>query len=180
MSGASESKSSLLMIIVGVILIGALIGIFYPKGFKKVTKIVPSIDQAGFVNGQNINPNDNRNNDAYYIKSDTDGNVCGIKVFSPLPYQKVSFPLEVSGYVNGCSWVPFEGQVGTIELRDANSAISQLIILPVDGDTYTLPAYFKVKINPQTNPTSNNGVIIFHNDDPSGNNPETFQLPITF
>lgn len=182
MSGGhgSSGTPTLLIVIISIVLIGALIGIFYPKGIINNKKIVPTIDTLGRVNADKVKPQDNRETDAYYTKANIDTNVCGIKVFSPLPGQKVSFPLEVSGYVNGCNWVPFEGQVGTIEMRDSKNAIAPLIILPVDGDNYTLPAYFKVKISPQFNPMSSNGVLIFHNDDPSGEKPETFQVPITF
>ena len=181
MSGGHESSTPVVLIlIIGIIVIGALIGIFFPKGIKDTKKIVPTIDQMGKIEGSNVNPIDNRETDAYYTKADIDKNVCGIKIFSPLPGQKVSFPLEISGYVNGCNWVPFEGQVGTLEIRDNTNALSKLIILPVEGDNYTLPAYFKVKIVPQSNPTSAQGVLIFHNEDPSGEKPETFQIPIVF
>ncbi len=181
MSSSHESNTPVVLIlIIGIVIVGALIGIFFPKGIKNTKKIIPTIDQMGKIKGDTVRPIDNRETDAYYTKADIDTNVCGVKVFSPLPGQKVSFPLEVSGYVNGCGWVPFEGQVGTLEVRDNKNALSPLIILPVDGDNYTLPAYFKVKINPQNNPISSEGVLIFHNDDPSGENPQTFQVPVVF
>lgn len=181
MSGGHESNTpTILMLIIGIVVIGALIGIFFPKGIRNNEKINSGIQNLGYVEGQKVAPQDIRETDAYYTKADIDANVCGIKIFSPLPGQKVAFPLEVSGYVNGCNWVPFEGQVGTLEIRDNKNALSKLIILPVDGDTYTLPAYFKVKITPTVNPSSNEGVLIFHNDDPSGERPETFQVPIVF
>lgn len=180
-AGHGESKGSpTLILIIGILLVGALIGIFFPSGFKKITKYTPSIDKAGLLQGQEVAPTDKRETDAYYTKANIDKNSCGIKIFSPLPGQKVSFPLEVSGYVNGCNWVPFEGQVGTLEIRDKNKAISRLIILPVDGDNYTLPAYFKVRVTPEFNIESNDGVFIFHNEDPSGEKPETFQVPVVY
>jgi len=176
-----SAKPTMIIVVIGIFLVGALIGIFYPSGITKVRTVVPAIEKMGYIQGQNINPNDNRETDAYYIKADIDKSVCGIKVFSPLPGQKVSFPLEVSGYVNGCNWTPFEGQVGKLEIRDTNSALSKIILLPVDGpDNYTLPAYFKIKIIPENNPTSQNGVLIFHNNVLSGETKETFQVPINF
>jgi hypothetical protein len=180
--GHGESKTpTVLIIIIGIFLIGAMIGIFYPKGISRVKTAVPAIDKLGYIKGQNVNPNEQRATDAYYTKANIDSAVCGIKVFSPLPSQKVSFPLEVSGYVNGCNWAPFEGQVGTLEIRDANNALSKLIILPVEQeDNYTLPAYFKVKITPEMAPGTQNGVLIFHNEDASGEKAETFQIPINF
>ncbi len=179
--GHGESKTpAILIIIIGIFLVGALIGIFFPKGVRNVKTITPAIDRLGYVEGQKVNPVENRETDAYYTKADIDKPVCGIKVFSPLPGQKVAFPLEVSGYVNGCNWSPFEGQVGTLEMRDKNQALSPLIVIPVDGDNYTLPAYFKIKVIPQKNVTSVDGVLIFHNEDASGEHPETFQVPISF
>ncbi|OGI78588.1 hypothetical protein A3C57_00825 [Candidatus Nomurabacteria bacterium RIFCSPHIGHO2_02_FULL_33_12] len=175
-----SNTPTILIVIIGIILVGALIGIFYPKTSSKIKKVIPAIENLGKINGSPVNPNDNRGTDAYYTPADIDSPVCGIKIFSPLPGQKVSFPLEVSGYVNGCNWVPFESHVGTLEIRDMNQALSKLIIIPVDGDTYTLPAYFKIKITPTLAPTSQNGVLIFHNEDPSGLKPESFQVPIIF
>lgn len=181
-AGGSNSKTpAIVLVIIGIILIGALIGIFFPKGLRNERIIRPTIDTAGYVEGQQVNPVDSRTTSAYYQKADIDKPVCGIKIFSPLPGQRVSFPLEVSGYINGCGWVPSVNQIGTLEIRDRNSAISQLIILPVENDgTFTLPAYFKVKVTPQTMPTSIDGVLIFHNENVSGQKSETFQLPILF
>lgn len=182
MSSGESKTPGILIAVIGIVLVGALIGIFFPKGIKQKKEIAPAIDSQGYVEAPGVNPAEPRGTNAYYIKADIDKPVCGIKIFSPLPGQHAAFPLEVSGYVNGCGWVPFEGQVGTIELRDRNRALSQLIIVPVDGDTYTLPAYFKVKITPQIAPTSADGVIIFHNENPSGekDKAETFQIPIVF
>lgn len=176
-AGHESSTPTLLIVIIGIVLVGALIGIFYPRGLRTTKIISPTIDTLGRVEGQNVNPNEIRETDAYYTKADIDKTVCGIKVFSPLPGQRVSFPLEVSGYVNGCNWVPFESQIGSIEFRDGNGALSKLIIVPVEGDTFTLPAYFKIKINPEIPPSTQNGVLIFHNQ---GTLPETFQVPIVF
>jgi hypothetical protein len=176
-----SASPTVLITIIGIFLVGALIAIFYPSGVSRVKTAVPAIERLGYIQGQNINPSENRETDAYYIKADIDKTVCGIKVFSPLPGQQVSFPLEVSGYVNGCNWTPFEGQVGKLEIRDMNNAISKIILLPVDGpDNYTMPAYFKIKITPEQNPTSTDGVLIFHNNVLEGETKETFQVPISF
>lgn len=181
MSAGHESKTpAILILIIGVILIGALIGIFYPKGIRTTKIISPTIDTLGKIEGSKVNANDNRETDAYYIKANIDKPVCGIKVFSPLPGQVVKFPLEVSGYVNGCNWIPSNGQIGSIEMRDGNFALSKLIVIPIDADNGTLPAYFKIKITPEFSPTSNQGVLIFHNQNQNGVPAETFQVPITF
>lgn len=179
-SGHGSGTPTFLIVIIGIILVGALIGIFYPYGLRNTKIVTPAIDTQGAVLGQDVNVNDERATDAYYTKADIDKTICGIKVFSPLPGQHVSFPLEVSGYVNGCNWVPFESQIGSIEIRDTNGALSKLIIVPVDGDNFTLPAYFKIKIIPEISPSSANGVLIFHNQNAVGTVPETFQIPIAF
>ncbi len=178
--GHGESKTPVALIfIIGLFLIGAMIGIFYPTiGTKKTN--VPNKQNNGYIQGETVNPNENRETEAYYIKADIDKPVCGIKVFSPLPGQQVSFPLEVSGYVNGCDWTPFEGQAASLEIRDNSGAISRDIILPIEKDNLTLPAYFKVKISPDGMPRTNAGVLIFHNINKTGEKLETFQIPIIF
>ena len=182
MSSGESKSSAILIIAIGVLLIGALIGIFFPTNKTRNTDsgVIPAINQRGYIQGQDVNPNEGRETDAYYIKADIDKPVCGVKVFSPLPGQKVSFPLEVSGYVNGCNWTPFEGEALTLEVRDRNNALSKLIIVPVFEDDLTLPAYFKTKINIEAMPTTGDGVLIFHNRNISGEKDETFQVPIIF
>ncbi len=127
--GHGESKTPVALIfIIGLFLIGALVGIFYPSiGNKKTSS--QTRKNNGYIQGQTVNPNENRETDAYYIKADIDKPVCGIKVFSPLPGQKVNFPLEVSGYVNGCDWTPFEGQAASLEIRDTKRQFNTTCIL---------------------------------------------------
>jgi hypothetical protein len=170
--------SAMAIVIVGIILVGALVGIFWPR--NAIRKSSKNNVPLNVVTAPNVLPNQERETNAYYQELNNDKNTCGIKIFSPLPGQKVSFPLEVSGYVNGCGWAPFEGQIGTLQIRDANQSLSPIIILPVEGDSYTLPAYFKVKIPAISSPTSQDGVFIFMNEDASGENPLRFQLPVTF
>lgn len=178
--GHGESQTPVALIfIIGLFLIGALVGIFYPSISTKKTT-APAKQNNGYIQGQTVNPNEGRETDAYYIKADIDKPVCGIKIFSPLPGQQVNFPLEVSGYVNGCDWTPFEGQAATVIIRDNTAAISREIILPIEKDNLTLPAYFKVKITPDSMPSTNEGVLIFYNIKKTGEKLETFQVPIIF
>ncbi len=166
-----------ILVITVIILAGALIGIFFPKGVIKTSSAVPPVLRGMPVSAGPSYPNDFRSTDAYYQKENGDTSSCGIKVFSPLPGQPVMFPLEVSGYVNGCGWVPFDnGQAVTLEIRDMNGPISPVIIIPVqDPNSFTLPAYFKSNINITKIPTSPNGVFIFHNS--AG---DSFQIPVFF
>ncbi len=169
--------SSTIIIVVSILLVGAIIGLFLPIGSKDTgngTLI------KRYTQGEKVNPISERVTDAYYTKANIDTAVCGIKVFSPLPGQKVGFPLEISGYVNGCNWVPFLSNVGTLEIRDQEGVISPVVILPIEVDDGTLPAYFKIKVSPSINPRSNSGVLIFKNEKNSNEIVETFQVPIIF
>ncbi len=171
-------ESSTLIIIVAVLLFGAIVGLLFPVfGFKNP---VSNKNILRYVQGEKVSPVAERVTDAYYTKANIDTGVCGIKIFSPLPGQKVSFPLEVSGYVNGCNWIPFEGNAASLEIRDQAGALSDTIIIPIEEDDLTLPAYFKIKVSPNNTPKSNSGVLIFKNNKYKDVNPETFQVPITF
>ena len=173
-----QRGSTMAIVIVGIILVGALVGIFWPRNTTR--KISKNNAPLNVVTAPNVLPNQERETNAYYQELNNDKNTCGIKIFSPLPGQKVSFPLEVSGYVNGCGWAPFEGQAATLQIRDNDKSISPVIILPVEGDSYTLPAYFKVKIPAVSSPSTKDGIMIFTNEDASGENILRFQLPIVF
>lgn len=166
-----------IILITAIILVGALIGIFFPHGPIAQKGIKPLILNDNPVVAPQSLPTDSRYTGAYYQKINGDVTTCGIKIFSPLVGEKVSFPLEISGYVNGCGWIPWNnGTAVTMEVRDNSGALAPLIIVPVeDINSFTLPAYFKSRINTTKKPSSPDGVIIFHNS--VG---DSFQIPILF
>lgn len=168
------------MFAIGIVVLGIIFSIFLPSNRRVKVKEV-EIAQNRYVVPEKININENRETDAYYIDANIDNNVCGIKVFSPLPNQKVSFPLEVSGYVNGCNWIPTNGVAGTLEIRDNVKSLTQNVLLLIENDDLTLPAYFKIKIGELEKPSGQNGVLIFRNNVINeANQGEIFQVPVNF
>ena len=106
---------------------------------------------------------------------------CGLTVVSPLPNQKVSFPLLVSGYTNGCGWVPFEAVAGSLRVTDSNnSVLSDNYPLETQGDWTKLPAKFSRSITIKIKPQTKTGFLLFSNDNPSGERQFFYRMPVNF
>ncbi len=107
--------------------------------------------------------------------------ICGISVITPAPNQTIGFGSIISGYVNGCGWTAFEAQAGTVQVLNANGqAVSNPIPLSVSSNWMQLPAYFSTSIYLTTTPGTSTGSLLFRNEDPSGERPQTFQVQIRF
>lgn len=103
----------------------------------------------------------------------------GIAVASPKANEEVSFPLKITGYVNGDGWIGFEGQVGTVELLRQDGFSAKKAILTATTDWMTSPVYFEqylttVMIDP------GEATLVFKNENPSGlsQNDKEFRLPV--
>ncbi|MBP6884737.1 MAG: hypothetical protein KBC17_02840 [Candidatus Pacebacteria bacterium] len=80
---------------------------------------------------------------------------CGITVQEPKKGDKVSFPVTVKGYVNGCGWDIKNSIAGTAQVFDGNGApMTNQIPLNVPTDSKKKPYYFEgtlvLKVAPQT------------------------------
>jgi len=110
-----------------------------------------------------------------------DQGIVGIKVISPTAGLEVSSPIEITGIVNGNGWIGFEGQVGTVELIAGDDTFLGQAILVAKTDWMTEnPINFEASLDFQAPPADTEGVLIFHNENPSGDltNDKTFSLPV--
>ena len=106
---------------------------------------------------------------------------CGLNVTAPLPNAKFSSGDQIQGFVNGCHWVAFEATAGSVQAVDVyGNFVSARIPLQVLGSWMQLPANFSVNLNLTAAPQTQTGFLVFQNDDPSGENPETVKIPISF
>ncbi|MBU4275018.1 GerMN domain-containing protein [Patescibacteria group bacterium] len=103
----------------------------------------------------------------------------GVVVTSPETNEEVSFPLKITGYVNGDGWTGFEGQVGTVKLLRQDGFSAKKVILTATTDWMTSPVYFEqylttVMIDP------GEATLVFQNENPSGlaENDREFRLPV--
>lgn len=68
----------------------------------------------------------------------------GLVIDEPLPNQVVVFPVAVRGVIHGDGWYANEGEVGHVEIYDANDkSISNATILKATSDWLTLPTTFE-------------------------------------
>ncbi|MFA6397281.1 MAG: hypothetical protein WDK96_00345 [Candidatus Paceibacterota bacterium] len=156
-----------ILIFIGLFLILVVFGYF------SMNYTMAPIDNNFINQNQNNNNNQNPNNTPL---------VCGLNLIFPKENTKISFPMIIKGVANGCGWVAFEGQIGTVEIVD-NSGISVTALTPImvkETNWMQLPVTFETIVNLKNVPISKAGFLIFRNDDPSGANPKVVTLPIKF
>ncbi|MEK7562599.1 MAG: Gmad2 immunoglobulin-like domain-containing protein [Patescibacteria group bacterium] len=104
----------------------------------------------------------------------------GLLVTSPRASEEVSSPLKITGLVNGDGWSGFEGQVGTVELRDSKDEEITKGILMATTEWTSLPTDFETTLNFDVFLGWQRATLVFRNENPSGD-PErdkTFILPV--
>ena len=109
--------------------------------------------------------------------------VCGIFVEKPASGEEliIGNNFQVKGYVNGCNWTAFEAEAAVISIEDANgNIVMEKKPIPVSGEWMQLPAYFDSIFIPNLPATTGTGFVIFENEDASGENPQTFKVPVVF
>src|SRR5688572_9723601 len=125
-----------------------------------------------FLINPDRNPSNNNTNVIWQSK--------GITVDSPKPNDTVSSPLKIKGSINGFGWTGFEGQVGTVELKDdATGKVLASTYLPATEDWMQLPVNFEATLwySYQGN---GSGTLVFHNENASGepSRDKTFSVPV--
>lgn len=151
--------ANIILIIIGFILIGILFGYFKKNNF--------------FFQPINL---ENNNSETKYQ--------CGLAVLEPnLQSEPVLFPLDITGYVNGCGWNVYNGLAGNVQVFDGNGVpVSNNTPLAIISSSNLLnqPNVFKTNIILTRNPTLKQGFIIFQAM-PTGNlAPGSFKIPIIF
>ncbi len=104
-----------------------------------------------------------------------------IEVFSPKPNEVVSSPLKITGVVRGNGWNGFEGQVGGVELLDANGAVLAQGPLTAITEWTQLPTNFETTLIFPA-PAIATGSLVFHNENASGDpaKDKTVIVPVKF
>lgn len=117
---------------------------------------------------------------------------CGLTITSPVPASSVSVPFSISGTVvissaASCRWTLFEGQAGTVEIRNANTNAVLLPKTPVpltqtdwmDRAMNGQPVDFSVAIPSLVGGYTGPATIIFEEENPSGEGvPDVLMLNI--
>lgn len=93
--------------------------------------------------------------------------------------QEISSPIEIAGRVNGNGWVGFEGQVGSVELLDADNQSLTMVPLLATTDWTSPSVDFKASLE-FVSSNNQNGTLVFRNENPSGlaQKDKTFSVPI--
>jgi hypothetical protein len=158
--------ANIILIIIGFILIGILVGYFKKNNFF-FQPINLGLDQN--------NLEDNTAEQKYQ---------CGLVVLEPnLQGEPFLFPLDITGYVNGCGWNVVNGVAGSVQVFDGNGLpISNRVPLTIISESNLLnqPNVFRTNINLTNNPTLRQGIIIFEASPQNGLAPGSFKMPIIF
>lgn len=109
----------------------------------------------------------------------------GIVVTSPQPNELVKLPITVTGYIIGNGWTANEGEVGNVEVFDANGkSISNKEVLKATTDWLKLPTSFQATVGDREMmaylQTTTGVVKITSNGAKNGETSLTFSLPVRF
>ena len=97
------------------------------------------------------------------------------------PNQIISSPLKINGSSEGV-WQGFEGQIGWVELQDANGNILDAQSMWVgEGWMTNKPVDFSATFEFE-NPKTKTGKLVFEKENPSGlpENDQSFEIPVKF
>jgi len=89
---------------------------------------------------------------------------CGLTVQHPDPAKptKLSFPLVIDGYVNGCGWDISKNTAGTAQIFDQSGmSVTAPTSLAVSADQKETPYYFSALLIPSAAPHTDKGNLIF-------------------
>lgn len=104
----------------------------------------------------------------------------GIVLDNLFPNDFISSPFKITGFIDGGNnWTAFEGQTGTVELIDNNGKKLAFAILKATTEWTKPLVYFSADFT-FGEPSISKGKIVFHNEDPSGNNSKTYEFPVNF
>ncbi|KKQ34756.1 MAG: hypothetical protein US50_C0038G0016 [Candidatus Nomurabacteria bacterium GW2011_GWB1_37_5] len=159
---------NVLLIIVLVLVIGGV-------GYWALNR-QPVLDEQGISNGT---PTEQQGSET----SSQDSLTCGIFVEKPASGAElvIGNTFQVKGYVNGCGWTAFEAEAAVVSIEDVNgNVVMNKTPVPVQGEWMQIPAYFDSAFTPKLPATAGTGFVIFENEDPSGENPQIFKVPVTF
>ncbi len=115
----------------------------------------------------------------YKPSESADEEACGLLVDEPIANEVFEFPFTVSGKINGCGWVAFEGEVGTVSIIDGYGEIVSTEPLTATSPWMTEIVTFDQNLNVPFLDTTF-GKLRFRNQDPSGENPLYFDIPVDF
>jgi hypothetical protein len=90
-----------------------------------------------------------------------------IVIVSPEAREIIKSPLNITGQINGEGWSGYEGQAGTVELRDEKGQKIGSAVLETTTDWMLLPAKFKGILTFNSS-QEQNGTLVFRNENPSG------------
>lgn len=87
---------------------------------------------------------------------------CGISLKEPDRNERISFPMNVRGYMNGCGWTSVNGSLGTVQVFDSKGiAITEVVTIPQKPAEAGLPYSFKASVKLFKAPTSGDGHVLF-------------------
>jgi hypothetical protein len=100
---------------------------------------------------------------------------CGMTTNTPLPGSTVSFPLVIGGVINnsaatdGCTWVLFEGQGGTVSISDGINTYPTMPVMIAGNWMTSGPVAFSATFTPANPiPSGTPLTITFNEENPSG------------
>ena len=148
---------------------------------KSVTESAPSENTNTPVKAVTTTP----------VKSDTqvpsylNNYIGGIVITSFKPNELIKLPLNVEGYSTGNGWLVSEGELGSVEVFDANGkSISNAVVLRSTTDWMKYPVYFKASVGDREMMSyikTDTGIVKFSgSEQKDGKSVKTISVPVRF
>ncbi|MEI6316428.1 MAG: hypothetical protein WCO65_01715 [bacterium] len=86
---------------------------------------------------------------------------CGLTYSGVADNQKIVFPFEVTGYINGCGWQANKGSAGTVQIFDGKGLpITSAQNIPITDTGTDLPLAFTAIVRPTAAPQTDTGQLV--------------------
>ena len=90
---------------------------------------------------------------------------CGLTYKGITENQKITFPLTITGYINGCGWNNIGPKGGSVQIFDAKGMpITPNTEMTIDDKTTQIPLSFTTTLHPNFVPQTENGQLIFQSN----------------
>lgn len=167
-------NTKLISLVVVILIIASSVFVF-KKG--EVKKESVNVDVNNAINTENTVNTPVSSSSNYYIG--------GIVITSFKPNDLIKLPLNVEGYSNGNGWAANEGEVGNVEIFDANGkSISNVAVLRSITDWMKYPVYFKASVGDREMMSyikTDTGTVRFStSEQKDGKSVKTVSIPVRF
>ena len=177
-----ELNSKLNTVLLGLIVILLAIGVYYIAKDKNSSTYVNNSNAPAEI--VDVSKDAQKEADQVVVENKNVYSHCNLKL-NILANQNISFPFSLTGKITipsttGCAWTVFEGQVGSVDVLSNGISLGSYPLKIEQNFNYQNGVWnISSDINLEADMISGDHLTLRVNkDDPSGENPDAFEIPI--